>query len=161
MVKHAQPKQWNLRAGMDGRRRSDDPFGTHGIETAPADGEENEAVTSSIDDTPLDAILHPDLRDAHNDDLDDLFLFVRYVETGDKKPLKRLTLDRLDVLFARYGAQGKPHVRALALYRDELRDKRTAKISRREKVGIVILSTLLGVLGGLLSAWLKLRGSVP
>lgn len=159
MVKHVESKTWDLKPGTDGRRRSTDPFGTHGLEVTSE--QSSKSGFHQVDDTPLDAILHPDLRDADGDDLDDLFKFVTYCKTGDKKPLKGLSLDRLDVLFARYGGQSKPHVRALTIYRDELRDKRSARISRREKVGLAILATLLGILGGLFSAWLKLSGAIP
>lgn len=101
-------------------------------------------TTPTQDETPIAAILHPDLRDAEHDDIDDLYRLVRYCESGDQELLKPLSLDRLDLLYARYGALNWRHVRALTMYRDQLRDERVARIGRREKVGIVVLAALLG-----------------
>lgn len=111
--------------------------------------------TTEDQDTPIEEILHPALRSVRHSDVDDLHKLIQYCESGDKSLLKPLTLDRLDLLYARYGALNLDYTRALSQYRDQLRDERAARLSRREKVGLLVLALLLGALGGLLQGWLK------
>lgn len=90
----------------------------------------------------LEELLHPDLQNTAVGDSNDLFLFVRYAESGDQALVRSIPAERVEYFAIRYGDRQKPFVRAILA--ENQRRKRSKEFW--EKVSIAGLGALLALI---------------